>query len=194
MSARRRTRASVGAVAATAAVAWLLAGAAPAGAAPGGGGGGLHGPVVTHPRMAPRDNPAGDVCPFGMHTEFPVADLTLRTWSNDAGDPVYAIESGPLVARVTNTGTGETVERDISGTGSHTYPDKHTDILSGGDWAGVLHAGDEPANKLLISRGYMSVKITTKGDRTHRELLALDGEYEDLCETLDGGPERPPSS
>ncbi|MDJ1136022.1 hypothetical protein [Streptomyces iconiensis] len=181
MSMRMRVRASVAAAAGTAAVAWLLAGSAPAGAASGGG---LHGPVVTHPEMTPRDNPAGDVCAFDMHTEFPVADLTLRTWTNDAGDPVYAIESGPLVARVTNTETGRTVERDISGTGTHTYPDKHTDILSGSDWAGVLHKGDKPANKLLISRGFMSVKITTEGDRTHRELLALDGKYEDLCETL----------
>ncbi|MFG3254170.1 hypothetical protein [Streptomyces sp. NPDC048172] len=186
MRTRRRTRA-LAAFAAGAAVTWLLAAAPAANADASTGpkaGGGMHGPFVTHPEMKPRDNPAGDVCPFDMHTEFPVADLTLRTWKNDAGDPVFAIESGPLVARVTNTWTGETVERDISGTGTHTYPDKKTDILSGPDWAGVLHKGDKPANKLLIAHGYMSIKITTEGDRTKREVLALDGEYEDLCETL----------
>jgi hypothetical protein len=155
---------------------------------PGGGtGGGLHGPVVTHPQQKPVDYPAGEVCSFAAHADFPVADLTLRTWYDDERRPVFGVESGALVMRVTNLDTGRTVTRDLSGTGTLTYPgsDPDSHILGGGDWGVGLHTSDRPVhNKWLISRGHMSVQITTEGGETKRRLLSLLGPYENLCETL----------
>lgn len=146
---------------------------------------GVHGPVVTHPVQQPVDHPAGEVCPFASHAVFPVNDLTLRTWYDEDGDPVFATESGPLVMDVTNLATGRSVTRDISGSGTLTYLDDGSYILSGGDWGAGFHTSDRPAhNRWIISRGSMSVRITAGGGTTARRLLELRGPYEDLCETL----------
>ncbi|WP_326689392.1 MULTISPECIES: hypothetical protein [unclassified Streptomyces] len=152
-----------------------------------GGGGGWHGPVVSRPAQPELDYPRGEVCAFPVHATFPVVDMVKKTWFNDAGDPVFAITSGPLVMDAKNLDTGKTVRRDLSGTGPQTYPRPGSDthVLSGGDWGALLHSGDRPVhNKWLISRGFMSVKYTKKDGRTTRELLALEGRYEDLCKTL----------
>lgn len=145
------------------------------------------GPFVTRPKQPEVNYPRGEVCPFPTHAEFPVVDMVQKTWKNSAGDPVYAIISGPLIMEVTNKDTGKTIRRDLSGTGSLSYPDPGTTtrVLSGGDWGVGLHTDDRPAhNKWLVSRGFMAVRITESGGETQRELLALEGPYEDLCKTL----------
>jgi hypothetical protein len=146
---------------------------------------GLQGPVVTHPVQESFDYPAGEVCAFPSHAEFPVSDLTTRTWTDAAGTPVIAVESGPLTMRVTNLTTGKTVDRDISGTGVITYPDPDSFVLSGNDWSAGFHTADRPVhNQWIVAGTYMSVKITTTAGKTTRALLALRGPYEDLCKTL----------
>lgn len=176
-------------------VAALLAVPADAGAAASGGGvpdlpgvpanvSGLQGPVVTHPVQQPISYPAGEVCAFPTSAVFPVSDLTTQTWTDAAGTPVFAIESGPLVMHVTNLANGKSVERDISGTGVVTYPDPDSFILSGNDWSAGFHTGDQPHNQWIVASTFMSVKISTVAGRTSRTLLALAGPYEDICKTL----------
>ncbi|MFG1805218.1 hypothetical protein [Streptomyces sp. NPDC049040] len=145
---------------------------------------GLRGPVVTHPVQESFGYPAGEVCAFPSHADFPVSDLTTRTWTDAAGRPVFAVESGPLVMRVTNLATGKSVERDISGTGVITYPDPDSFILSGNDWSAGFHTGDHPHNQWIVAGPFMSVEISTAAGRSSRTLLALAGPYEDLCKTL----------
>lgn len=150
---------------------------------------GWHGPVVTRPAQPDIDYPRGEVCPFPVKARFPVVDMTQKTWTDDDGNPVFAIVSGPLVVDATNLDTGKTVRRDISGTGTYSYPEPGTStrILSGGDWAVGFRSADRPVhNKWLISRGFMSVRVTESNGTTQRELLELDGRYEDLCKTLAG--------
>ena len=189
-----RTRALTALAVCAAATVPLLTTAGPAGAADHGararsGTGapsldGLHGPVVTHPVQPDLDYARGEVCAFPTHAKTLVSDMTTKTWTNDAGDPVYSVTSGPLVMRMTNLDTGKSVTRDISGTGSTTYLDENREISSGGDWGAPFHSGDDPANKWLISRDFMSVLYTKDGDTKKRKLLALEGRYEDLCRTL----------
>ncbi|WP_327290095.1 hypothetical protein [Streptomyces sp. NBC_01198] len=192
--ARRRPRLASAALVAGA-VAALLAVPAGAGAAVPAGGipdlpgvpadvSGLVGPLVTHPAQEPVDYPAGEVCAFAAHADFPVSDLTTRTWTDAAGTPVFAIESGPLVMKVTNLATGKSVERDISGSGVVTYPDPDSFVLSGNDWSAGFHTGDHPHNRWIVASTYMSVKISTVAGTTSRRLLVLAGPYEDLCATL----------
>lgn len=198
----RRTRGTrVVAVAACAATV-LLTAASGAGARGAGGAGGAadaadapgkrsgwHGPVVTHPGQPDLDIPRGEVCPFPVKARFPVVDMTTKTWTDDKGNPVFAITSGPLVMDATNVDTGRTVRRDISGTGPTVYPEpgSSTHISSGGDWGVLFHTSDRPVhNKWLISRGFMSVRVSEPNGATHRELLDLQGPYEDLCKTLAG--------
>lgn len=145
---------------------------------------GLHGPVVTHPVQEPFDYPAGEVCAFPSHADFPVADLTLKTWTDDAGDPVFAIESGPLLMRTTNLATGRSVVSDISGTGVITYPAPGVSVLSGNDWSAGFHTADHPHNRWIVAHGFMSVRIAPAGGRTSHTLLALHGPADDLCKTL----------
>lgn len=145
---------------------------------------GLQGPVVTHPVQESFDYPAGEVCAFPSHADFPVSDLTTRTWTDAAGTPVFAIESGPLIMKVTNLATGRSVERDISGTGVITYPDPDSFVLSGNDWSAGFHTGDHPHNQWIVASTFMSVKISTVAGKSTRTLLALAGPYEDLCKTL----------
>jgi hypothetical protein len=149
---------------------------------------GLQGPVVTHPGSASFDYPAGEVCAFPSHTDFPVSDLTTRTWTDAAGNPVFAVETGPLLMKVTNLDTGESVTRDISGTGVITYPDypsADTYVLSGNDWSAAFHTADRPAhNTWIVASTFMSVKVSTADGKVTRQLLGLSGPYEDLCKTL----------
>jgi hypothetical protein len=146
---------------------------------------GLGEPVVTHPVQGPVDHPAGEVCPFATHADFPVSDLTLRTWEDGTGKPVFSVESGPLVMKVTNLANGKSVVRDIGGTGTLTYPDADDEVLSGNDWSAGFHTGDRPVhNRWIVAYGYMSVRLTTVDGVTTRTLLKLTGPYEDLCRTL----------
>lgn len=149
---------------------------------------GLQGPVVTHPASPSFDYPAGEVCAFPSHTDFPVSDLTTRTWTDAAGNPVFAVETGPLLMKVTNLDTGESVTRDISGTGVITYPDypsADTYVLSGNDWSAAFHTADRPAhNTWIVASTFMSVKVSTADGKVTRQLLGLSGPYEDLCKTL----------
>lgn len=146
---------------------------------------GLEGPVVDHPVQQPFDYPAGEVCAFPTHADFPVSDLTTRTWTDAAGTPVLAVESGPLVMKVTNLANGRSVVRDISGTGVITYPAPNAYILSGNDWSAGFHTTDRPVhNQWIVASTFMSVEVTTVDGKTGRKLLALSGPYEDICRTL----------
>lgn len=193
-SGRTSVRAASAALVAGA-VAVLLAVPADASAATPGGGipdlpgvpadtSGLHGPVVTHPVQEPFSYAAGAVCAFPSTAEFPVSDLTTSTWTDDSGNPVFAIESGPLIMKVTNLTTGKSIERDISGTGVITYPDANSFILSGNDWSAGFHSNSHPHNQWIVASTFMSVKVSTVAGTTTSTLLALVGPYEDICKTL----------
>ena len=121
------------------------------------------GPIVTHPVQESFSYPAGEVCAFPSHADFPVQDLTLKTWTDAAGNAVFATESGPLYMRTTNLDTGKSVLSDISGSGVITYPDypdESTYVLSGDDWSAGFHTTDSPVhNHWIVAQGYMSVKI-----------------------------------
>lgn len=146
---------------------------------------GAVGPIVTHPVQQPFAYPAGEVCDFPSTAVFPVSDLTLQTWTDQDGNPLFAVESGPLVMTVTNLDTGESVTRDIGGTGVINYFDDGSYTLTGYDWAATFHTGDSPHNKWFVAKDFMSVKLSPDGDGGwHHTLLAAAGRVEDLCETL----------
>ena len=151
--------------------------------------GGFNGPVVTHPAAGPVTYQPGEVCSFGVHITFPVNQVVQRTWTNDAGQPVFAIAGGLLIARVTNMATGQTTVANLNQTGTYSYPGDGSFVLSGS--GGILagfHTGDTPHNELIFSRvnarSFMSVRVTTGDGHVTRTLLQLNGPHEDLCEVL----------
>jgi hypothetical protein len=142
-------------------------------------------PVVTHPAPAPLTLPAGAVCAFDVRIEFPVTDLTRYTWSS-GGRPVFAIETGTMIADFTAVSTGRTVRRDLSGTGYYAYPDERTTILSGTRIVALLGPNDAPANQLLFSGGgFMSVRVTVSDSGTRvRTVVVNPPTAENICATL----------
>jgi hypothetical protein len=151
--------------------------------------GGFVGPVVTHPPAAPFTYQAGEVCSFAVHVTFPINKVIQRTWTNDAGQPVFAIAGGLLIARVTNVATGRSAVADLNQTGTYSYPGDGSFILSGS--GGVLagfHSGDTPHNKLIVSlvsaHSFISVRVAVVNGQLTRTLLQLSGPHEDLCQVL----------
>ena len=143
-------------------------------------------PVVTHPVPTTLTLPAGAVCAFDVRVEFPVTDLTRYTWYADGGRPVFAIETGTMIADFTAVATGRTVRRDLSGSGYYAYPDERTTILSGTRIVALLGPNDEPANRLLFSGGgLMSVRVTVSDSGTRvRTVIVNPPTAEDICATL----------
>ncbi|MFC5183881.1 hypothetical protein [Actinomadura harenae] len=149
-------------------------------------GGGFNGPVITHPNYPPAEYAAGDVCPFPVHVDSPVNQVTIESWSNDAGQPVYDVGYGPLNIRARNMWTGKTVVRWISGNATFSYPDPTSHILTGNEIAETLHKGDNPPNHLYIigKRDYSAIRVATVNGHTTKTILYLSGHPEDLCKTL----------
>ncbi|GGS54507.1 hypothetical protein GCM10010171_57070 [Actinokineospora fastidiosa] len=138
------------------------------------------GPVATHFEPGPVVLPAGAMCAFGVRISFPVTDLTRYTWFA-GGRRIAAVETGTMLADFTNTGTGRTVRRDLSGTGYYAYPDPRTVILSGTRIAALLGPGDTPPSRLLLSNGSpMAVRSGTTG----KVVLVSSPTAEDICRTL----------
>lgn len=167
--------------------------AVPASAGPGStpatGTGGFHGPAITHPGAAPEDLAAGDVCGFGVHIDFPVNQVVQDTWTNDAGQPVFATASGLLIARVTNTSTGRSTTVNLNGAGDYSYLPDGSFILSGGGGVlATLHAGDSPAHELLFSavsaHSFISVRVASVNGTTVKTVLQLAGPHTNLCDVL----------
>lgn len=143
-------------------------------------------PVVTHPVPTTLTLPAGTVCAFDVRVEFPVTGLTRYTWYADGGRPVFAVETGTMIADFTAVATGRTVRRDLSGTGYYAYPDERTTILSGTRIVALLGPNDRPANRLLFSGGgFMSVRVVVSDSGTRvRTVIVNPPTAEDICATL----------
>lgn len=167
--------------------------AAPAQAGPGitpaTGTGGFNGPTVTHPGAAPEDLAAGAVCSFAVHIDFPVNQIVQDTWTNDAGQPVFAIASGLLVAHAVNVDTGRSTTVNLDGAGDYSYlPDGSFILSGGGGILATLHGTDSPPNELLFSkvsaRSFVSVRVASVNGHTVKTVLQLDGPHSNLCDVL----------
>jgi hypothetical protein len=125
---------------------------------------------------------AGAVCPFPVTAEPVRQDLRLRYHYDQAGNADGYEVIGPLVARVTNTSTGKSVIRNLSGQGTVIFgPD--------GSWEGVVNGGfliffraaDDPARALLFFEGHTVLHGSPTGEKT---LVSQTGQSENLCTTL----------
>ena len=69
--------------------------------------------------------PAGEVCPFAVHGEYPINEQRGYTYTESDGT-VDELVVGRLVGVFTNVATGKTVRRDLSGKGLLPYlPGRH---------------------------------------------------------------------
>jgi hypothetical protein len=127
--------------------------------------------------------PAGEVCPFAVHGEYPVNEQRGYTYTESDGT-VDELVVGRLVGVFTNVATGKTVRRDLSGKGFfRTSPDGTLLLAADGPALIGFHAGDRPEKQLEINGAHSQVvvRFAATGQRTR---LLQNGPYEDLCQTL----------
>ncbi|MGL4177763.1 MAG: hypothetical protein ACRCSN_17025 [Dermatophilaceae bacterium] len=134
---------------------------------------------------APFTSPAGDLCPFELRSE-PVFDqvYTRITKTYADGSPKRQEYSGPLVVRLTNSTSGESIQRDLSGRAVATYaPDGGFEFRIQGPAAVGFRAyrGDSLPTGYYVLRGTHVVSFAADGART----LTVDrGTEENVCQTL----------
>jgi hypothetical protein len=126
--------------------------------------------------------PAGVVCSFTVSAEPVRQDLRVRYHYDSAGNIDGYEASGQLFGRITNTETGATVVRNLSGPGSVTFnSDGSWDASVAGDFLVFFRAEDSPANELLLFSGGTELHGSPSGEKT---LVSHTGQVENLCDTL----------
>jgi hypothetical protein len=132
--------------------------------------------------QGPISVPAGAVCSFPVTAEPVRQNLRLRYHYDNAGNADGYEVVGPLIARITNTATGTSVVRNLSGQGTVLFaPDGSWDAVVNGGFLIFFRAGDEPANDLLFFEGQTVLHGLPTGEKT---LLSHTGQGENVCETL----------
>ena len=122
-------------------------------------------------------------CDFPILVEVLVNNEYVISFFDDEGEVVRDIVQGRLVVRLTNTETGASVVRNISGPGVFTYSDDETILTARGNWffwffPGDLGPGSE--GSAYINTGVSIQRITDAGF----EIISETGAQEDLCATL----------
>jgi hypothetical protein len=130
---------------------------------------------------APSDIPAGVLCAFPLHLDFPV-DLVkgrvLATYVD--GTPKQIAYNGPLIVSVTNINTGTSTDVNASGSAVVDYQPDGTQIWH---WGGpvvmgfrVGYANNHPAGLYWLTGNY-SVELASTG----RTVIESAGTERDLC-------------
>ncbi len=135
---------------------------------------------------APFTSPAGDLCPFELRSEPLFDQVYVRTTARFAdGSPRRQEYAGPLVVRLTNTATGTSIVRDLSGRAVARYrPDGgYTFRIQGPAAVGFrAYRGDNLATGYYVLRGDHTVRFAAAdGPRT---LIRDRGSEENVCRTL----------
>jgi hypothetical protein len=126
--------------------------------------------------------PAGIVCSFTVTAEPVREDLRIRYHYDSAGNIDGYQASGQLIGRITSTGTGTSVVRNLSGPGTVTFnPDGSYDAVVDGDFLVFFLTQDNPPNELLLFSGRTVLHGAPSGAKT---LVSHTGQVENLCDTL----------
>ena len=132
--------------------------------------------------QGPITAPAGVVCPFSVTAEPVLQHMLIRYHYSEAGVADAYQVVGPLVARVTNTESGASVQRNLASLGTVTLsPDGSYDAVVTGNFLIFFLGTDDPANALLLLSGRTVLHGSPTGEKT---LVSETGPTEDLCETL----------
>ena len=109
-------------------------------------------------------------------------DLAVR-YHYDATGAVDSYEfKGPLLARITNLDTGESVVRSLSGFGSVVpHADGSYDAVFEGGLLLFMGSGDSPPSELLLLTGRTVLHGSATGVKT---VVSSSGASENLCQTL----------
>ena len=132
--------------------------------------------------QGPISVPAGAVCSFPVTAEPVNEDLRIRYHFDEAGNPDGYQVVGTLIARITNTATGASAVRNLSGHGTVMFqPDGSWDAVVEGGFLVFFRSGDRPSHQLLFFDGRTVLHGLPTGEKA---LVSSTGNTENLCETL----------
>jgi hypothetical protein len=132
--------------------------------------------------QGPIDVPAGFVCSFPISAEPVHQHLLLRYRYDAAGNIVGYQVTGPIVVRITNTLTGDTVQRNAASLATVTLnPDGSWTALFDGNLLLFMTVDDTPSGQLLLLSGRTVLSGTAAGTKS---LVEQTGRSENLCDTL----------
>jgi hypothetical protein len=138
-------------------------------------------------RTEPFELPAGARCPFGLRGDVLLDRERIRTLTEHPdGSPHLQEIIGPLMMRFTNTDTGRSVVRNLTGTAllDNGSDGSFTLYLVGGHMAVGLAATDPGGPAFLVFTGSRhAVVFGADGSRTP---IYGHGPVENLCATLAG--------
>lgn len=142
-------------------------------------------PIPWQPyRTSPFNDAPGAVCSFGVAATIVADQEQTRILSSyPDGDPKLQEFRGPLFIRYTNTSTGASVVRDLSGYGwFHYLPDGGTDAFAASHLGVTVPVGNTgfPAGEWVIS-GQFEVIFSSSGAISARLFHAT---AENMCDTL----------
>jgi hypothetical protein len=126
--------------------------------------------------------PAGTVCSFAVSAVPIRQDVRVRYHYDASGNVDGYQATGQLFGRVTNTDTGASVVRNLSGPGwVDLFPDGSYDAVADGDFLVFFLAQDTPSSQLLLLSGHTVLHGSATGVKT---LVSHSGHTENLCDTL----------
>ncbi len=126
--------------------------------------------------------PAGAVCAFPVSAEPVSQNLRLRYHFDEAGNADGYEVVGPLVARITNTATGASIERNLASKGTVLFAeDGSWEAVVDGNFLIFFTAQDNPSTELLLLAGRTVLRGTATGAKT---LVSANGRSEDVCAAL----------
>jgi hypothetical protein len=133
---------------------------------------------------------AGEGCDFGVKVKV-VRD---REFYKDVafysdGTVKTQLWKGPLVMDFTNTDTGATIRRNLSGRSIQEYAangDFASILIQHGHFAAVLPPGSDPGFGFYRVSGAWS-SLTVNPDGTRTIALGIDGTAENLCNAMAAG-------
>lgn len=126
----------------------------------------------------------GDVCEFGVLVEPIRSRGHLVTWPEDADGTVHERITGKWFARVTNTDTGASVVRNMTGPVDYWYhADGTISSTNRGHSLAFLFFFEEGGPALWFQKGPVRWSVTVDGLWS---VVSQRGVSEDLCATLAG--------
>ncbi len=136
-------------------------------------------------RSQPFQLAAGTRCSFGLNGDILRDREEIRTLSTyPGGSPELQQIRGPLIVRYTNTSSGESVRRNLTGRATVRYgtDGSFTITLASGHFAAGLAATDPGGPGFFVLSGHgHSLAVAADGSR----VLSLGtGRVENICDTL----------
>ncbi len=136
------------------------------------------GPPTREPLPTPNDFTISD-CGFDILSHVLVNNEVQTTFFDKDGNVVRQLVTGTLKARLTNVATDESIDLNISGPGTYTFPpDGSVDLVGTGGW---LNGFTNRPGEVLFSKGRFEATFPPDGSFLLTDPAPIEI---DMCDVL----------